>query len=40
VNGVKVPFQIVRASWDSHMTQKFTDVKVNVPVEDSRFDAR
>lgn len=40
VNGVKVPFQIVRASWDYHMTQKFTDVKVNVPVEDARFDAK
>ena len=40
VNGVKVPFQIVRASWGYHNTQKFTDVKVNVPVDDARFDLK
>src|SRR6185436_19032235 len=37
VGGVKVPFQIRRASWDFVMASKFTDVKVNVPVDDARF---
>ena len=37
VNGVKVPFQIRRATWDSVTTAKFSDVKINVPVADARF---
>ena len=37
VNGVKVPFQVRHATWDSVNTSKFDDVKINVPVDDARF---
>ena len=37
VNGVKVPFQVRHATWESVTTSKFDDVKINVPVDDARF---
>jgi hypothetical protein len=37
VDGVKVPFEVKIADWDSVTTQKFSDVKLNVPSEDSAF---
>ena len=37
VDGVKVPFQVRRATWESVTTAKFSDVKVNPPVDGSRF---
>ncbi len=37
VDGVKVPFQVRRATWDSVTTAKFSDVTINVPVTDARF---
>ena len=37
VDGVKVPFQVRRATWDSVTTAKFSDVKINTPVADGRF---
>jgi photosynthetic reaction center cytochrome c subunit len=37
VDGVKVPFQIHRAGWELAMTLKFSDIKLNVPVDDARF---
>lgn len=37
VNGVKVPFQVRRATWESVTTAKFADVTINVPVDDARF---
>jgi hypothetical protein len=37
VNGVKVPFQVRHATWESVNTSKFDDVKINVPVDDARF---
>src|SRR6185312_2605128 len=40
VSGVKVPFQIVHTTWNQVTTEKFTDVKINAPVEDSAFTKR
>jgi hypothetical protein len=37
VNGVKIPYQIRRASWDFVNTQKYTDIKANQPLDDARF---
>jgi hypothetical protein len=37
VNGVKVPFTTRYAMWIAVTTQKFSDVKLNVPVDDARF---
>jgi hypothetical protein len=37
VSGVKTPFQIRRATWESVLNAKFADVKVNVPVDAARF---
>lgn len=37
VNGVKVPFEVRRATWESVSTAKFADVKINVPVDNARF---
>ncbi len=37
VNGVKVPFEVRRATWESLAIAKFSDVKINVPVADARF---
>jgi hypothetical protein len=37
VDRVKVPFQVRRATWESVTTAKFSDVKINVPVDGSRF---
>jgi hypothetical protein len=37
VDGVKVPFQIRETNWEAVNTAKFTDVKLNVPVDDARF---
>jgi hypothetical protein len=37
VNGVKVPFQVRRATFESVLNAKFTDVKINVPVDNARF---
>jgi hypothetical protein len=35
--GVKVPFQIKHSTWSQVTTEKFTDVKVNAPVDDAVF---
>jgi photosynthetic reaction center cytochrome c subunit len=37
VNGVKVPFQVRYATWQNVQTEKFTDVKINLPVDDGLF---
>ena len=37
VNGVKTPFQVRRATWESVLNAKFADVKINVPVDAARF---
>jgi hypothetical protein len=37
VDGVKVPFQVRRAAWESVTTARFSDVRINVPVDGSRF---
>jgi hypothetical protein len=37
VSGVKIPFQVRYATWNQLNTQKFTDVKLNAPVEDAAF---
>jgi photosynthetic reaction center cytochrome c subunit len=37
VSGVKMPFTVRYASWNDVQLQKFTDIKVNVPVDDARF---
>ena len=37
VNGVKMPFTIRYASWNELQLEKFTDIKVNVPIDDARF---
>jgi hypothetical protein len=37
VSGVKVPFQVRYATWTDVVTQKFTDVKFNAPVDDTQF---
>jgi hypothetical protein len=37
VDGVKVPFEVKIADWASTTTLRFTEVKLNAPVEDSAF---
>lgn len=37
VNGVKVPFTIVRGRWDGGFTFNAVSVQLNVPVEDAKF---
>jgi hypothetical protein len=37
VSGVKVPFQIRYATWNDVVTEKFSDVKLNAPVDDAQF---
>lgn len=37
VDGVKVPFQIRETNWEAVNTAKFTEVKLNVAVDDARF---
>jgi hypothetical protein len=37
VSGVKVPFQVRHATSNEVLTEKFTDVKFNAPVDDSQF---
>jgi photosynthetic reaction center cytochrome c subunit len=37
VDGVKVPFEVRIADWESVTTLKFSEVKLNAPVEDSTF---
>jgi photosynthetic reaction center cytochrome c subunit len=37
VSGVKMPFTIRYATWNEVQLEKFTDIKVNVPIDDARF---
>jgi hypothetical protein len=37
VDGVKVPFEVKVSDWESVTAQKFSDVKLNAPVEDAAF---
>jgi len=37
VSGVKLPFQVRHATWNQANTLKFTDVKLNVPLDDALF---
>jgi hypothetical protein len=37
VNGVKMPFQIRRVSWDTMGTEKFDEIKVNTALDEARF---
>ena len=37
VSGVKLPFQVRYATWNSVSTQRFTDVTVNAPIDDGQF---
>ena len=37
VSGVKLPFQVHHATWNQANTLKFTDVKLNVPLDDALF---
>jgi hypothetical protein len=37
VNGVKEPFTVKHSTWNAVTTEKFTDVKINAPVNDSIF---
>ena len=37
VSGVKVPFQVRYATWNDVVTEKFTDVKLNTPIDDAQF---
>jgi len=37
VDGVQVPFEMTIADWESVTTLKFTEVKLNAPVEDGIF---
>jgi hypothetical protein len=37
VSGVKVPFQVRYATWNDVVTEKFTDVKLNTPIEAAQF---
>lgn len=36
-SGIKVPFQIKYTSWNQVTSEKFTDIKVNAPVDDAVF---
>ena len=35
--GIKVPFQIRHTTWSQVTTEKFTDIKVNAPIDDAVF---
>jgi len=37
VSGVKVPFTVKHSTWNAVTTEKFTDIKINAPVNDSIF---
>jgi photosynthetic reaction center cytochrome c subunit len=37
VSGVKMPFTVRYANWNEVQVEKFTDIKVNAPIDDSRF---
>ena len=37
VSGVKLPFQVHYATWNQANTLKFSDVKLNTPIDDARF---
>lgn len=37
VSGVKVPFQVRHTTWNEVLTEKFTDVKLNAPIDDTQF---
>jgi len=37
VSGVKMPFTVRFATWNEVQVEKFTDIKVNVPIDDARF---
>ena len=37
VSGVKVPFTVKHSTWNAVTTEKFADVKINAPVDDSVF---
>jgi hypothetical protein len=37
VSGVKVPFQVRHATWTQANTIKFSDVKLNAPIDEGRF---
>jgi len=37
IDGVKVPFEVRISAWDSVSSMKFTDVKLNVPVDEAAF---
>ena len=37
IDGIKVPFQIRHTGWNFVLTQKFTSVKLNTPIDDVRF---
>ncbi len=37
VGGIKLPFEIRATDWESLTVQKFSDIKVNAPVEATRF---
>src|SRR5207245_136983 len=37
VSGVKVPFQIRYTTWQQVTTEKFTDAKINAPIDDAVF---
>lgn len=37
VSAVKMPFTVRYATWNEVQVEKFTDIKVNVPIDDSRF---
>jgi hypothetical protein len=37
VSGVKMPFTVRYASWNEVQLEKFSDIKVNVPIDDARF---
>lgn len=37
VSGVKMPFTVRHVTWNAVTTERFTDVKINVPVSDDQF---
>lgn len=37
VSGVKVPFQVRYATWNELLTAKFSDVKMNAPIDEAQF---
>ncbi len=34
---VKIPYQIIRRTWDTHDTLKISEAKANAPIDDARF---